>query len=361
MKTGQTNIDQKLLVLYLLDEISQPGRARVEAWLSASEENRSEYESLRKTWEETGKIEPASVKFDTGRAWDRMSRRIVTDIKAYGRSGTVGATRGRPGQHAMRLRSKRSMMRFIPAAAAVVMLMAVSAVFIRFLQNRQEAGLMTLTSYSVPVQDTLTDGSTVVLNADTRLIVPKKFAKTSRAVKLRGEAFFQVEHDASRPFIIDAGIGQAKVLGTSFHVKAYPESDLEVYVESGMVELSAVDSVSRDTSKIVLKAGERGMIRIGSNSISKPNVIGPDELFWANKKLIFQETRLSLVFELLKKHYDADIDVKDPAILNCLLSATFTDEPIGQILEVVTASFDLKISRDRQKFIINGKGCGNEE
>ena len=126
------------------------------------------------------------------------------------------------------------------------------------------------------------------------------------------------------------------------------------------MELSCVNPGGADSLKIVLVAGERGMICRGTGTIAIPAVIGPDELFWANKKLIFQETKLSLVFDLLKKHYDAEIVVRDSAILNCLLSATFTDETIDQILEVVAASFGLSMNKDQAKFIINGKGCTNE-
>ncbi|MCX6225397.1 MAG: FecR domain-containing protein, partial [Bacteroidia bacterium] len=248
MKKDQTHIDQKLLVLYLLDEISQHGRRKVESWLEYSEANRIYFESLRKTWEETGKIEPETVAFDTNRAWERMNGRIVkdvtgvkgvTDMMANRTSGTVGATRGRPQTPAFRSGFQTGVMRFVLPIAAIMIFGVMSLVFIRFLQNRQDAPVVTLASYAVPVQDTLTDGSTMVLNADTRLIVPKKFGQTNRTVELQGEAFFQVQHDAGRPFIIHAGPGQVKVLGTSFHVKAYPGSDLEVYVETGRVELSA--------------------------------------------------------------------------------------------------------------------------
>jgi len=235
-----------------------------------------------------------------------------------------------------------------------------SVVFIRFLQNRQDSGPVILASSAEVLQDTLPDGSTVVLNSNTRLDVSRKFALTNRSVELTGEAFFEVNPDTGKPFIIKAGLGQIRVLGTLFHVKAYPDSDLEVYVERGLVELSEVDSLTGQSLKIVLKSGERGVIRWGTREIRRAGDIIPDELFWANKKLIFLETRLSLVFDLLKKHYSAIIEVKDQAVLNCLLSATFTDESIDQILEVVAASFDLKLSRDKEKFIFNGKGCGHE-
>ncbi len=363
MKNDHLNIDQKLLVLYLLNEISSEGRRKVEAWLDASEENRNDFNRLRKTWELTGNIDPNTVAFDTNHAWEKLNNRIITDesqIPLTHPIRTVGATRGRPSYPRGRP-SLPPIHRFILSTAAILVLLLASVLIVKFIRNSPVSGTMILASYAIPVQDTLTDGSTVVLNANTELSVPKKFAEKSRTVKLRGEAFFEVQPDREKPFVIDAGLGQVTVLGTSFHVRAYAGTDLEVYVESGRVELSAVDPVTGDTAKMVLKAGERGRIKPGTNAISKPAEIGPDELFWANKKLIFQETKLSLVFDLLKKHYDASIEVQDTTIRNCLLSATFTDEPIDQILEVIAASFNLTLSVENEKYFIKGKGCGNEE
>lgn len=373
MKKDLTHIDQKLLILYLLDEISQQGRAKVEAWLAESEENRAHFESFRKTWEAAATVEAVAVAFDTNRAWDKVSGRIGRSEDVKDVMGVTDVTGGRDAylrpvspngknvKRVMNFRIGGLTQWFIWAAAALLVLGIISVLFVRNLQTSQETGMVTLASVAAPVQDTLNDGTAVVLNGKTTLTVPKKFELHKRSVKLSGEAFFQVTHDSARPFVINAGIGQVKVLGTSFHVRAFPDADLEVYVESGRVELSATDSARSDSPKIVLKAGERGMIRMGTNSIVKPAEIGPDELFWANRKLIFQETKLSLVFDLLKKHYDADIEVKDTAILNCLLSATFTDEPVEQILEVVAASFELKVSREKEKFIVNGKGCTDEK
>jgi ferric-dicitrate binding protein FerR (iron transport regulator) len=349
MKSDPENIDQKLLVLYLLGEISQEGRQKVESWLNSSGENRAYFESMEKTWIATGRIDPVWVQFDSGKAWAKMLERIEQD------EGGINKSRGRG--IAFQTRANR----FVMLAAAVLMLGIVSVVLTLVLRNRVDSGPVILASSSEVVQDTLSDGSSVVLNSDTKLIIPKKFAEATRTVELTGEAFFEVTPDSLKPFIVKAGPGQIKVLGTSFHVKAYPGSDLDVYVETGRVELSAPDSITGDTLRILLKAGERGMIGFTSGEIRKAGDMIPDELFWVNKKLIFQETKLSLVFDLLRKHYNADIEVKEDAVLNCLLSATFTDESIGQILEVVAASFELKVSRDEDKYIINGKGCGHED
>ncbi len=357
MKRAYKNIDQKLLALYLLDEISQQGRSTVEAWLNESKENRKHFADLEKIWNATGKIDPESVVFDTERAWERLKIRIGEEQRD-GEKQKIGEEVIGPSSHTSSgLPSSRLLSYSVMAAAAVLVIGIFSVVFIRMNQNRQDNRFTTLAAAGAVVHDTLIDGSTIVLNTNSSLRVSRKFTRTNRKVELKGEAFFHVEPDAQHPFIIDAGLGQVRVLGTSFHVKAYPGSDLEVYVESGRVELSRIDPQNGDSTKTVLKAGDRGIIRQSAEGIGKPANIGPDELFWANKKLIFQETKLSLVFEMLKKHYDANIAVKDSTILNCLLSATFTDESIDQILEVVTASFDLTMSRDKDQFIINGKGC----
>ena len=92
----------------------------------------------------------------------------------------------------------------------------------------------------------------------------------------------------------------------------------------------------------------------------KAEMIRPDDLFWANKKLIFDETRLSLVFELLRKHYKSEIEVEKESINSCLLTATFEDEDIEQILTIIGVSFGLTIEKDQDKFIIKGEGCNNE-
>jgi transmembrane sensor len=394
MKKDPTDTIQKLLVLYLLDEISGTGRATVDAWLQESEENRAWYESLRKTWAETGRVDPEEVRYDAEDAWDRMLRKVEKVEKVFvpvgasrrapvlgdaetmptsrrtpvlGDAETMPTSRRTPvlGEAENMPSSRRApvnrIIRIITSIAAILILGIVSVIFIRNLKDRDETEFITLASAETVVLDTLTDGSTVMLNSNTELSVPKKFTGTTRSVKLKGEAFFQVEPDSLKPFIIDAGLGRVTVLGTSFHVKAVPGSDLLVFVESGRVEVCYADPVTGDTLRTILKTGERAMVKSGTGEIGKPADIGPDELFWANRKLIFQETRLSVVFNLLKKHYKADIGVEDETVLDCLLSATFTDETIDQILEVVATTFDLELSREKDTFIIKGKGCTDEE
>ena len=74
-------------MLYLLDEISEPGRFEVEVWLDESQENRDEYESLKKTWQETGEFDFFPKKLNVDDAWSQFSKKlddIVVEQPAIG-------------------------------------------------------------------------------------------------------------------------------------------------------------------------------------------------------------------------------------------------------------------------------------
>lgn len=86
---------------------------------------------------------------------------------------------------------------------------------------------------------TLTDGTMVTLNAGSALQAPDKFGGDTREVTLQGEAFFEVAHNALKPFIVHTGPLETKVLGTSFTVRAYPELDqFRINLITGRVAVS---------------------------------------------------------------------------------------------------------------------------
>lgn len=348
MKKDHKDIDQRKLVLYLLDEISQTGRADVEAWLEVSQENRDEYDLLKKTWQETGTFEFFPREIDVESTWSQFSKKLEEEPFE---EKTVSLDRAGKG--------RQRYLRIVYAAAAILILVLVSVTTILNIQRegRQEISIAAVEEQVI--KDTLIDGSELILNENSTVVLAKNFNRKERKVELRGEAFFKVKPDEEKTFIIEAGPGEVKVLGTSFQVKNFPETDLEVFVEEGTVELSLTDP-GADGNSLILTKGERGLIKYPSGELVKAEMIQPDDLFWANKKLIFDETRLSLVFELLRKHYDSEIVVENEGINSCLLSATFEDEEIDQILNVIGVSFGLTIEKDQDKFIIKGEGCDNE-
>ncbi len=347
MKKDARDIDQRKLVLYLLDEISQAGRLEVEDWMAYSQENLNEYEVLKKAWLETGKLEVFPREIDVNNAWDQFSKTLDDEVI------------DEPVPEAKATRPNIRIQRILTAVAAVMFLAWISVTMVRYIQNDTFSPKNSIASQESVLQDTLTDGTTILLNENSTLKIAKKFNSDERKVELTGEAFFEVESDSTKPFIVETELGNIRVLGTSFQVKGFPESDLEVFVEEGRVELSGVNNDGEGTI-LILNPGDRGIIKYPGGELVLGENLQPDDLFWVNRKLIFEETKLSLVFELLKKHYSVKIEVENDSVLGCLLSATFNDEPIEQILAVIAISFDLKVEKVEGEFVIKGKGCENE-
>ncbi|MET3115649.1 hypothetical protein AAKU52_003401 [Pedobacter sp. CG_S7] len=103
------------------------------------------------------------------------------------------------------------------------------------------------------IKITLSDGSKVWLNAGSKISFPKSFGKSKREISLFGEAYFEVEHEQHRPFIIHTGAIITQVLGTSFNINAYAlNKNIKVTVLTGKVAVLVPEKDKRGTRTIVL-------------------------------------------------------------------------------------------------------------
>ncbi len=132
------------------------------------------------------------------------------------------------GRVAHRSSAKGSRSRFKRAwqvAAAVVILLIITGILVRLLPINQTTQLVYQTGSGESKQILLPDQTSVWLNADSKLIYAKNFKQSvKRIVTLEGEAFFDVQKDPGRPFIIHTKALDIEVLGTTFNVRAYPRS-----------------------------------------------------------------------------------------------------------------------------------------
>ena len=224
MSIDPKHIDQNILVLYLLNELPLEDKPAVEAWIKESESNQSTFSKLEKTWTETGKIEPIPVVVNTDQAWNSFKSRIREE-------NTIPDRQSKNDPKVITIR--RSV--FFVAVAAIIVIGALSIVFSDWFRQTSDPVPTVIESFAEVILDTLKDGSTFALNQDSKIVYVESEKEAERQVELDGEAFFAVESDSSKPFVIDAGLGSIRVLGTKFNVKAYAGTDLEVLVESGLV------------------------------------------------------------------------------------------------------------------------------
>jgi ferric-dicitrate binding protein FerR (iron transport regulator) len=191
----------------------------------------------------------------------------------------------------------------------------------------------------------LEDGSRIFLNRNSELRYKKNFGKKERNVILKGEAFFDIAHDASKPFTIDAGNASVKVLGTSFNVITTNQySEVEVFVKTGKVMLSDPEksrSLELDPGFIGKIDGEKAEKSINTN---------PNYLSWNTGLLVYNGQKLETVFKDLKRVYNMDIVADDKSILENRWTSPIDNLNEETIIRLICASFNLGYVKDGKEY-----------
>jgi transmembrane sensor len=207
----------------------------------------------------------------------------------------------------------------------------------------------------------LQDGSKIVLAAESELRVRQG---GGREVELSGEAFFDVAHDVSRPFVVRTARGVITELGTSFAVQAYPaDTQARVVVVSGRVQLSPLPGIATSRGSDTMKAvvpprgyprprGFSGAIVLaaGDMAITSPdgaihlahNVDPRDYTSWVNGEFRFVNTPLDQVVKALQRWYDVKIVMADAAFATYPLTVSIRGGSVDDAMEVVTKSLGLR-------------------
>ncbi len=201
-------------------------------------------------------------------------------------------------------------------------------------------------SFSNTVVDTLSDGSILTLNKNTALHYPASFKTKTRTVKLKGEAFFKVTPDKTKPFIIDAGNVTITVVGTAFNVKNY-DSTTQVIVESGIVKVSSGDQM------IELHKGEQVFIKNSSAAFEKSIVKDSLYNYYRTKQIICSNTPLPDVIETINQAYNTHIVLGDDALRQLHLSTTFKEESLEKVINIIQQTFNLRVTQQGDSTVLH--------
>jgi len=195
------------------------------------------------------------------------------------------------------------------------------------------------------------DGSKVYLNRNSEFTYRKNFGEHGRNVKLKGEAFFEIAPDVTKPFIIDAGKARVKVVGTSFNVITdNPESAVEVFVKTGKVLVS--DNTGDKT--IQLDPGYVGIV--GSGKADKAVNTNQNYMSWKTGHLEYNGQKLSVVFNDLKRVYNMEIAADDPLILEYPWNFIPADNSSAEtIIRLICGSFNLSYTKDGSVYHLSKK------
>lgn len=189
----------------------------------------------------------------------------------------------------------------------------------------------------------LPDGTQVTLGPKSSLKV--KFDDGERRVALTGgEAFFEVVHDEGRPFLVEAGGSQVRVLGTKFDVN-YTDQSLRVAVLQGLVEVRDPLRAGPARSKIkLLRAGQRAEIILADRgAVTSGDQLGATMAAlpaqspgaWREGRLVYQDARLADLVADVNRYYAPGVTLSDPAIGDLRVTASFKASEIPAFLSAV--------------------------
>jgi len=209
----------------------------------------------------------------------------------------------------------------------------------------------------------LADGSRVELETNSRLKYPRRFQEDKREVHLEGGAFFEIEKNPKRPFLVYSNGLVTRVLGTSFHIAAYQKDpDVTVAVKSGRVSVYADRRDPRqdpESKGIVLTPNQKAIFVRSEATIRKLLVETPVLLLPPSEiaQFVFEEAPAPQVFAALEKAYGVEVVFDEEVLKNCLLTINLTDENLFQKLEVICKVLDADYKLIDGQVIIYGKGC----
>ncbi len=232
---------------------------------------------------------------------------------------------------------------FSKIAAVLIFPLLLTSVYLFYNPpGRQVAGssLLTHEIYTRPGTRTklqLHDGTLVWLNDGSTFRYPEHFDSGKREVYLDGEAYFEVQSDSEHPFVVDNPMMKMKVTGTQFNLNAYAADH---FYEATLLEGEI--SLMKNNQIFSVEPGERVHFDVGLNKLFRKMVDTEDSKAWIKGQLIFKDEKLGTVIKKLGRWFNVEFIPTEPTVNDYLLSGTFHDETLHQVLEMISFAIPVK-------------------
>ena len=308
------------LIAFIKGELNERQQANIRNWIAASPAHQQHFEKTREIWNNHGHKAEA-YQPDLKVAWTRIENRI--EPKAY------------------------ATWKWLYRVAAVLVI-ALGISFFLVQQGgtfHSSTPVLVETPFTTTVRDILLpDGTSITLNRGATVSYDTAFDQKVRFIKLKGEAFFDVARDEARPFIIETEKTQTKVMGTSFSI-AESGDHTTLTVVSGKVAFS-----SGGKEPLFLVKGDRGTYT-GAGQLIKSQNTDRNFLSWKTGELTFQNDPLITVLQHLDRHFGVSFQSEASATLT--LTAQFKDQPLPEILDIISGTLELDIQPlDQTNYIV---------
>jgi len=202
----------------------------------------------------------------------------------------------------------------------------------------------------------LPDGTRIVLHRNSQLEIKNDFIKgKTREVVLNGEAYFDVMHDASHPFVIHTGNIRTTVLGTAFNIRAYKGDKVKVSVIRGRVKVE-------DGQKLLAVLTKNRQITTDQSLTGQiPAVVrsSPVETVgWTSQGMQFDNMPFGKLASRVGQRYGVTIKFRNKELENCPITGSFSGtESLEEILQILSQARGTNFSIEGDLVYIDGQGC----
>lgn len=199
---------------------------------------------------------------------------------------------------------------------------------------------------------TLTDGTVVWMNSDSKLKYPMQFTGQQRRIFLVGEAYFEVAPDPERPFVVVTNCQEIEVLGTKFNVCAYPNEMTVTTLVEGSVNLS--NFVTLEECRLV--PGEQAVIDPVTNEMTVSQVNAGDIIAWTQGMFVFNDNTLDQVMQKLERWYDLPVNYIDSRAKEITFKGNLPRySDLKTVLNMIEKVSPARFKIDRQQVIVSLK------
>lgn len=343
----------EIIYKYLSNEASEQEVAQLFEWIDASEENKKQFITLKKTWALTALTGDFSrdttpiITFKPKNNTRKYFRYAAVLVVLFGLAGLAFYFNERTtASKEIVLELGDGRLEYFTHKNENTLVNDKGELIARKFSDRivyfgkvldEEVSYHTLTvPYGKRFKLKLSDGTLVSLNCGTTLRYPEQFGiNGKRNVYLTGEAFFEVAKDKQHPFIVHSDEIDIEVLGTRFNVSAYPEDKTvsSVLVE-GSIQMSQKDN---SLNAILLKPNQMAVWQSDSKKMVTKTVDTAAYEAWTQGELTFQNTPFSTITKIIERTYDVEI-INENAVLakqNFTGSIKISESSVANILELL--------------------------
>lgn len=314
----------ELLFKYISGNTDPNENLEIREWENGSDERKKELARVKNIWVLSG----LENKIDTDKKESEIEQ-IFNIIRVLN----------------MKDEKKAFRLRFIQYAAAILLLVGISGTVGYFISDSSSEDTPHYTEIIVPKGERSTvllpDGSKVQLNSESHLKFISDFRSNTRKVSLEGEAFFNVTHDQSRPFVVEMQDLKIEVLGTTFNVSCYTNDSLvTTFLQTGKVKI-----ISGKSDFVYLSPHEAYMFNKVTQESKKLKVGDQRYTDWTLGKLTINSETIGEFAKKLERRFDVRIEFGDSEAKNHVYTGSIKDEDINTLLDALIFASNIDFKR----------------